>query len=73
MLRLVNKEASDGYTIQKGTGFDNNKLFSTLGELQSQSLVRVEGDLNPTSVGKVYVWVPPSSKGYVNMMIYGLP
>jgi hypothetical protein len=68
VLRTVSKQATDGYTIQSKTGLSTDQLVRALQELLSQSVVSIEGDLNPQVVGKSFIWVPPGLKGYAQMV-----
>jgi hypothetical protein len=67
VLRVVTKEAVDGYTVQQRTGMDRDRLSAALRDLLRESFVRVEGDLSPENVGRTYIWVPPGRSGYARI------
>ena len=67
VLRIVTKEAADGYTVQSRTGLDRGRLVAALRDLLRDSFIQVEGDLNPENVGRAYIWVPPGRSGYARI------
>ena len=64
VLQVVSKEAADGYTIQSKAGLSPAELVIAVKELLATSTIQVEGDLDPSVIGKTYIWVPPNRKGY---------
>lgn len=69
VLRVLRTRAMDGYTLQSRTELKPAALTDALRELESTGVVIVKGDLNSTSVGDVYAYVPPNANGYVDMLL----
>lgn len=59
----------DGYTLQSKTELKPDLLTDALRELQSSGVIIIKGELNPSSVGEVYAYVPPNANGYVDMLL----
>jgi hypothetical protein len=68
ILHVVNKEASDGYALQSRTGLNPDELVNGLKELLADSIIQIEGGLDPERIGRTYIWVPPSRKRYAAMI-----
>ena len=62
VLNVVGREAADGYTVQKKAGLSPQELVSAVKELLKESVIQVEGDLDISTIGRAYIWVPPNRK-----------
>jgi hypothetical protein len=67
VLRAVRKSAMDGYSLLSTTGLDAQGLVDTLSKLQN--VISIKGELLKERVGEAYVALPPSNRGWVDMIL----
>jgi DNA-binding Lrp family transcriptional regulator len=68
VLYVLSGEASDGYALQQRTGLSAQELLDALNELLADGTIQIEGGLDLETIGRIYVWVPPSRKNYAAMI-----
>jgi DNA-binding IclR family transcriptional regulator len=72
VLRLLGKQAMDGYKLLKESGLPPSTLSGVANDLMGQGLIKVIGDLGPDSIAEASLSVPPSAKEHVAFLVRGI-
>jgi len=67
VLQAVRRSAMDGYSLLSTTGLGPQDLVDAL--LKLEGLINVKGELVEARIGEAYVALPPSNRGFVDMVL----